>query len=98
MVHAKAQASAKAQADFRARAFELFSGTLYDEEEGIEAEAFNFDYDDASAPHYALPILNDSNFAEFNPLERGDQSTEYVYDRTFGSFVRALGEMIGVGR
>lgn len=96
MVQAKAQAGAKAQADFRTRAFELFSGTLYDEENGIEEEAFNFDYNDETAPHYAWPILNDSNFAEFNPLERGDQFAEYLYDRTFGPFIAALGEKIGL--
>jgi len=96
MVHSKSQAGAKAQADFRTRAFELFSETLYDEENGIDEKAFNFDYDDATAPHYAWPILNDSNFTEFNPIERGDQLGKDLYDRTFGPFITALGEKIGL--
>lgn len=96
MVQAKAQADPRAQAQFRTRAFELFSDTLYDAEEGIEEEAFNFDYDDPTAPHYAWPILNDANYAEFDPLARGDQFASHMYDRTFGPFVEALREKIGL--
>jgi CobQ/CobB/MinD/ParA nucleotide binding domain len=72
MVHAKAQADPAAQARFRTEAFELFSDTLYDIEETMEEEAFNFDYDDVTAPHYAWPILNDLNYSEFNPLAHND--------------------------
>ncbi len=96
MVQAKAQADPRAQAQFRTRAFELFSDTLYDVEEGIEEEAFNFDYDDVTAPHYAWPILNDANYAEFDPLARDDQFASHMYDRTFGPFIEALREKIGL--
>lgn len=96
LVHAKAQANPEAQTRFRTEAFELFSKHLYDVEVAMEAEAFNFDYDEAGAPHFAWAILNDSNFAEFNPIARQDQLSEYVYDRTFGTFVRALADRIGV--
>lgn len=96
MVHAKSQADPEAQAAFRTQAFEVFSETLYDEEVGIEEAAFNFDYDDLTAPHYAWPILNDANYSEFNPLARGDQFSEPVYARTFGPFISALGEKIGL--
>lgn len=96
MVHAKAQSGPKAQANFRTQAFEAFADTLYDVEEGIEEEAFNFDYDDASAPHYAWPILDDANYREFNPLEQGDQLAQHFYERTFGPFIAALSKQIGL--
>jgi hypothetical protein len=96
MVQAKAQADPKTQARFRTRAFEMFSDTLYDAEEGIEEEAFNFDYDDATAPHYAWPILNDANYAEFDPLAQGDQFASHMYNTTFGPFIEALRDMIGL--
>ena len=98
MVQAKAVADPDAQASFRTRAFDIFSDTLYDEEDGIEEDAFNFDYDDVSAPHYAWPILNDANYAEFNPLARRNQFSDAVYERTFGPFIRALEERIGLAR
>jgi hypothetical protein len=96
MVQAKAKADPRAQTNFRTRAFEMFSDTLYDVEEGIEEAAFNFDYDDTNAPHYAWPVLDDINYAEFNPLAQGDQFAQHLYDRTFGPFIQALSEKIGL--
>lgn len=96
LVHAKAQANPEAQAHFRTEAFDVFSRHLYDVEEGLDQKALNFDYDDKTAPHFAWPILNDSNFSEFNPIARADQFSEYVYDRTFGPFVKELAGLIGV--
>lgn len=96
MVQARAQASPTSAANFRTHAFDMFSDTVYDEEEGIEEEAFNFDYDDPSAPHYAWPIADDSNYAEFNPLARDDQLSQHLYDRTFGTFIQKLREKIGL--
>ncbi len=96
MVHAKAQADPKAQASFRTSAFQMFSDTLYDSEEGVEEDAFNFDYDDFTAPHYAWPILSDANFAEFNPIAQGDRFAAHMYERTFGPFVAALRDVIGL--
>lgn len=96
MVQAKAKADPKTQADFRTNTFEMFSDTLYDVEVGIDEHAFNFDYDDANAPHYAWPVLDDGNYAEFNPIIRGDQFARHLYDRTFGPFIRALSEKIGL--
>lgn len=96
MVQAKAQARPTAQSNFRTSTFEMFSDTLYDLEEGIEEAAFNFNYDDVNAPHYAWPILDDTNYAEFNPMAQGDQFAKHFYDRTFGPFIAALSEMIGL--
>lgn len=96
MIHAKAQGNSKAHADFRTQAFDIFSETLYDVEEGLEEAAFNFDYDDPSAPHYAWPILDDSNYVHFNPLDNRDQFSQHTYDRTFGPFLAALRKKIGL--
>ena len=96
MVQARTQANATSESTFRTHAFEMFSDTVYDEEEGIEEEAFNFDYDDINAPHYAWPIADDPNYAEFNPLERGEQLSEYLFERTFGLFIKNLREKIGL--
>ncbi|MCZ0737715.1 ParA family protein [Phreatobacter sp. AB_2022a] len=96
MVQAKAQADPKTQANFRTNTYEMFSDTIYDAEEGIEEEAFNFDYEDVSAPHYAWPILGDSNYAEFDPIAKVDQFSSHMYDRTFGPFIEALRTKIGL--
>jgi len=90
MVHAKASPDPEKQADFRTKAFDLFADTLYDLEEGVEEASFNFDYDDRTAPHFAWPILNDSNYFEFNPLARKEQFATQLYDRTFGPFIAGL--------
>jgi MinD-like ATPase involved in chromosome partitioning or flagellar assembly len=96
MVHAKAHADPKAQLDFRTKAFDIFSDTLYDVEEGIEEDAFNFDYENVTGPHYAWPVLDDVNYSEFNPIRRGDQFAQHLYDRTFGPFIKALSAKIGL--
>ncbi len=96
MVHAKAGPSPTEHASFRTQAFELFADTIYDQEEGVEANSFNFDYDDQAAPHFALTILDDSNFSEFDPLARSDQVSRHFYDRTFGQFITGLAEKIGL--
>lgn len=98
MVQAKARGGSQGQADFRTSAFEIFSDTLYDIEEGVEEDAFNFDYDDVTAPHYAWPILDDSTYAEFNPLDQVEQLAHHLYDRTFGIFVEALTNKIGLAK
>jgi hypothetical protein len=98
MVQAKAKADPKALSEFRTKTFALFADTLYDSEEGIEEEALNFDYDDDDAPHYAWPILNDSNYNEFNPIDYSDQFSEFMYDRTFGPFINALMSRIGLDK
>lgn len=98
MVHAKASADVKMQADFRTRTFDLFADTLYDEEAGVEESSFNFDYDDITAPHYAWPILDDSNYSEFKPLQRPEQLSRTIYERTFGPFVTALLDSVDLGK
>ncbi|WP_203072902.1 KGGVGR-motif variant AAA ATPase [Falsiroseomonas ponticola] len=96
MVHSKALSSPDSQKKFRDAAFEMFADTVYDVDENLDQSAFSFDYDSVDAPHYAWVILNDSNYAEFDPLSQRDQFASHFYDRTFGGFVRALRDRVGL--
>lgn len=64
----------------------------------LEETSFNFDYDEEIAPHFAWPILNDANYFEFNPLARPDQFTKGLYERTFGPFIDALADRLGLNK
>ena len=96
MVQAKAPANSKGQADFRTRTFDLFADTVYDLEEQLEDISFNFNYDETIAPHFAWPILNDSNYIEFDPLSHPAQLSKPVYERTFGEFLNGLFDRLGL--
>ncbi|TWC13806.1 MULTISPECIES: KGGVGR-motif variant AAA ATPase [unclassified Pseudomonas] len=101
VVHAKALDSENCLKRFRDRSWELFSSYLYDELDGEEAaegltEAFGFDLDDPTAPHYAWPILMSENFYEYNPLdENGLQNSEDFVLPVFGVFLEQLCERLG---
>ncbi|WP_334486965.1 ParA family protein [Bradyrhizobium algeriense] len=98
MVHAKASPDPKNQQNFRTQSFELFADSIYDEEEGVDEASFNFDYDDATGPHYAWPILYDSNYSEFNPIAQPEQFSRSMYERTFGPFIDALMDRLNLSR
>jgi hypothetical protein len=101
IVHAKALSSDNCLKEFRDRSWELFSSHLYDELDGEEVaegltEAFGFDLDDSTAPHYAWPILMSEKFYEYNPLdENGIQNSEDVIGPVFGTFLEQLCERLG---
>ena len=94
MVHAKASASSDDRALFRDRAFDVLATHLYDilDEDSANdtTPTFNFDLDDMDAPHYAWPILFDSNLINFNPLSNPSHLEEAVYMKTFDSFLESL--------
>jgi hypothetical protein len=98
MVHAKASSDPAKQEGFRTQAFDMFADSIYDLESGVEEESFNFDYDDTAAPHFAWPILNDSNYSEFNPIAQPDQFLLQTYERTFGPFVNALFDRLNLSK
>lgn len=101
IVHAKALDSEESKRQFRDRSWELFSSYLYDALDGEEAaegltEAFGFDLDDSTAPHYAWPILISERFFEYNPLdENGLQNSEEFVLPVFGKFLDQLCERLG---
>jgi hypothetical protein len=93
MVHARASADPKKQKAFRDNAHELFAEHLYEvPSDGVAdpGDLFNFDLDDPTAPHFAWPILDDSQYREFDPLSQPEQLSEPLYARTFGPFLDAL--------
>jgi Mrp family chromosome partitioning ATPase len=94
MIHAKAAAKSSDWKAFRDASFNLFSEQLY--EEDATGDAFNFDIDDAQAPHSPWIILNDSNYFEFNPLQNQAQLGALLYERTFSSLLRGLRDRLGI--
>jgi hypothetical protein len=101
VIHAKAEGSELSLQLFRDRAWELFSAFIYDELEGGEVgegltDAFGFDLDDSSAPHFAWPIFMSANFYEYNPLVgNGVQNSEEFIQPVFGEFLEQLCERLG---
>lgn len=102
VIHAKAVDEKNALVAFRDRSWELFSSYLYDELEGEEVaegltEAFGFDLDDPTAPHYAWPIFMSEKFYEYNPLiDNGAQNSEEFIQPVFGVFLEELSERLGI--
>ncbi|MBE8735505.1 KGGVGR-motif variant AAA ATPase [Aeromonas veronii] len=101
IIHAKATNSRESLVGFRDRSCELFSSYLYDEIDGEEVaegltDAFGFDLDDTTAPHYAWPIFMSKYFYEYNPLdENSRQNTEELVQPVFGVFLEKLCERLG---
>jgi len=78
MIHAKANPGEESEKAYRDNSFDLFASYLYDELAGNEnaeglPDAFSFDLDDYSAPHYAWPIYMSEAFYEYDP-----QSSEKI--------------------
>jgi cellulose biosynthesis protein BcsQ len=94
MVHAKAPANTEELELFRGEIWELFLEYLY--EESVDLGAFSFAADDPDAPHYAIPILMDSRFADWDPVRRRSDLQSPFYESTFGPFLEAIEAMISV--
>lgn len=93
MVHAKSRRGAEAHRQFREKSHEVFADFLYEETKPNQ-EAFNFDFDDETAPHYAWPVPYDADFAEFDPLGKPDQLRRDFFDRSFGPFVDRIESLL----
>jgi Mrp family chromosome partitioning ATPase len=107
MVHAHASLDAKKQAEFRDRAYSLFSEFFYrdrallDEgggqltsEQGEPLTLEEFSVDDPVAPHYAWPILWDPLFAEFDPFNKRTAITQEFYSRSFSALIKGVHDLI----
>lgn len=95
MIHAKASPVAERQQAFRDKAHDIFRELLYQDllldslkEEGVTLPEFSLD--DVEAPHYALPVLRDSNYFEFDPLSQPAQLTQPIYERTYQALLNWL--------
>lgn len=112
MVHAKASADEARQAAFRDRTYAVFSEFLYrdralydengvpllDQETGNPITTEEFGLNDATGPHYAWPILANSNFTEFDPLSEGSLLTQSLYEQTFAGLIGCIDELLSVQR
>jgi MinD-like ATPase involved in chromosome partitioning or flagellar assembly len=85
VVHAKAKPSSEAISRFQDRIYEVFADHFY--EDDAEEEAFVFSVEDEDAPHFAVPIYLDSNFAEFDPIGDPKFLESSVYRAAFGDFL-----------
>jgi hypothetical protein len=95
MVHAKATNDSKALAKFNDESFDLFARYLYDEIGGDEnagglSDAFGFDLNDETAPHFAWPIFISPDYFEFDPIKNGEQLSEEKLQPVFGQFLDSL--------
>jgi hypothetical protein len=90
MIHAKASASEARRKHFRDRAYDLFAEWIYDEASYDDAEAFNFDLDDSSAPHFGWPIFYDSNFRDFDLFEHPELLDTKMTEGAFGEFLSRI--------
>jgi hypothetical protein len=93
MIHAKASADALEQQKFRDQAHAIFK-PLY-REMPLDGSADpitlpEYSVDDAEAPHYAWPVLRDSNYIEFNPLARPAELMPDFYQRTYGALLKQV--------
>lgn len=93
MVHAKASANASEQQKFRDQAHDIFKPLYRDISLDSSTDAITlpeYSVDDIEAPHYAWPVLRDSNYVEFNPLARPGELTLDYYERTYGALLKQV--------
>lgn len=93
MIHAKAGRGEDSWRKFREKSYEVFAETLYEEAEGDDLEAFNFDIDDPSAPHYAWPIPFDLEYVEIDPRTSSSFLGKDFFERSFGPFLDRFSEL-----
>ncbi len=94
MVHAKAGASESSRKHFRDRAYDIFAEWIYDEASYDDTEAFNFDIDDPSAPHFGWPIFYDSNFLDFDLFEHPELVDTKLTEGAFGEFLNRIASLV----
>jgi len=79
---------------FQQNAYDLFADNLYVETPPGEALGFNFDLNDADAPHSPLRIHWSRAFQQFDPVRRPNAVTDEQVRAAFGDFVRGAGLLI----
>lgn len=77
------------------RMYDLFAEYIYEQDDGAGA-AYNFDENDAEAPHAFVPIAFDSTFAIFDPVLNESHLTRDFYQATFAPFLKALFRLGGL--
>lgn len=88
-VHAKSTPNKERSRAFTDKLFELFAENFYDQDDRLIAP-FTFGLDAPEAPHNPWRVLNDNNYAEFDPPSRPEQLEDAYYTRTFDDFLSKL--------
>lgn len=77
--------------EYRARcqesAYDLFADTLYEKDDGISHNIFNFDVNASEAPHYPLEIYWSRAFLEFDPVNQPDFFANIQIQAIYGKFL-----------
>jgi CobQ/CobB/MinD/ParA nucleotide binding domain len=79
---------------FQQNAYDLFADNLYVETPPGEELGFNFDPNDADAPHSPLRIHWSRAFQQFDPVRRPNAVTDEQVRAAFGDFVRGTGLLV----
>ena len=92
MVHGRAISNANDRSLFLSNCWQLWLDHLYDAvDDDVDDEAFSFDLDDQTAPHYPLTISSSEAFMNFNPDANPDILTANGYGSAYSellTFVR----------
>jgi hypothetical protein len=79
---------------FQQNAYDLFADNLYVETPPGEELGFNFDLNDADAPHSPLRIHWSRTFQQFDPVRRPNAVTDEQARAAYGDFVRGVGLLV----
>ncbi|EXJ13214.1 ParA family protein [Imhoffiella purpurea] len=101
-VHAKASADLDRQQAFRDQAYSIFQDYLYQDiplpgEDGnpsAETSLPEASIDDPEAPHFAWPVLRDSNYFDVDPLSEPAQLTPALYERTYRALLEGVNSLL----
>ena len=97
-VYAKYGSNRDVAARYRDDLYDLFAENLYDEDDAsqVNPDAFSFDIDDETAPHWPLVIPFSQNFVDFDPVFAPDQLTEDFYELTYRPFLNGIDFILSV--
>jgi cellulose biosynthesis protein BcsQ len=93
-VHAMAAPTSEGRRKFDDKLYEVLSETFYETDE--DQSVFNFSLDDENAPHKAWRIFFDGRFLGVDPIEDRSILEEDVYKATFGTFIDAATDALGL--
>lgn len=107
MIHAKALKDESQQEAFRDSAHQIFMEFLYKDEtipdrdgnpeldsDGKPITIPEVSLDDPDAPHYAWPVLLDSNFLAFNPMKEPSLLTTAAYESSYKNLIAGISERL----
>lgn len=83
-------------AAFGGKSHDLFADTIYEQEDTENPDAFNFDVDDGTAPHYPISIFWNRGLQEYDPIGDPNAVADEQIRVATGEFCNVIGKLIGV--